>query len=110
MSESIKEPRLLNLYELIAGPLIAIIEAESQAAKTTLEYIEKVGFNAPASRSTENQMKVGKLRMAEFTYRKLDQNNKLTDFKVSVPILSLVPIPIIQINQAKISFSVIKFE
>jgi hypothetical protein len=106
MSETIKELTSLNLYELIAGPLMAIVQAETQAAKTTLEYIEKVGFVEPkASSSDAAGVKVGKLRMAEFTYKKADANGELTDFTASVPILSIVPIPAIQVKEANISFS-----
>jgi hypothetical protein len=106
LSEAIKELTSLNLYEIIAGPLIAIIEAEAQAAKTTLEYIEKVGFvEASSSEEKEGEIKVGKLRMAEFTYKKPDENGKLVEFTASVPVLSLVPVPAIQVKKAKVSFS-----
>jgi hypothetical protein len=107
MSEAIKELTSLNLYEIIAGPLMALVQAETQAAKTTLEYIEKVGF-IPASTTgkSTDEVKVGKVRMAEFNYRKADANGQLTDFTAALPVLSLVPIPAIQVKSATISFSV----
>lgn len=107
-NDVVKEFRSLPLHDIISGPLLAIIEAEAQAAKTSLDYIESVGFaQSPASQnSTEIAQKVGKLRMAEFTYKKQDENGQFAEFTASVPILSLVPIPMVQISKADISFSV----
>ena len=107
MSGTIKELSSLNLYEIVAGPLTAIVQADAQAAKTTLEYIETVGFIPTVNGDKKESLgKVGKLRMAEFSYRKADENGELADFNASVPVLALVPIPTIQVKQATISFSV----
>ncbi len=106
MSEAIKEMTSLNLYEIIAGPLMALVQAETQAAKTTLEYIEKVGFTPSTTGKTTDEIRVGKVRMAEFNYKKADANGQLADFTAAVPVLSLVPIPAIQVKSATISFSV----
>jgi hypothetical protein len=107
MSEAIKELTSLNLYEIVAGPLMALVQAEAQAAKTTLEFIEKVGFTPAATTGKiVDEFKVGKVRMAEFIYKKADANGQLADFTASVPVLSLVPIPAIQVKEATISFSV----
>ena len=48
---------------------------------------------------------MGRLRMAEFRYQKVDENGNLSDFTVSVPLLSLVPIPAIQIKEAKVGLT-----
>ncbi|OHD09054.1 MAG: hypothetical protein A2086_00245 [Spirochaetes bacterium GWD1_27_9] len=39
-----KEIQQLDLYQLISGPMTALIEAECQAAQATAEFIERVGF------------------------------------------------------------------
>lgn len=110
MSSAIQDIRSLPLFQIIGAPLLAIIQAEAQAAQTALEYIERVGFAIPEEEGTEESEKqpadIGKLRMAKFTYKKLDENGEVAEFSVSVPVLSLVPIPMIQIREARVEFSV----
>ena len=107
MSDAIHDIRSLPLYEIIGGPLLAIIQAEAKAAQTTLEYIESVGFtDVKKGNAQKAATDIGNLRMASFNYRKLDENGELAEFEVSVPVLSLVPIPAVQVRDAKIEFSV----
>jgi hypothetical protein len=107
MADVIRSIRSLPLYELISAPLVAMIQADAQAAKATLEFIETVGFVAPspAEGGTGEDGEASQLRMAEFRYQKLDENNEISEFVASVPVLSLLPVPAVQIKEAKISFS-----
>jgi hypothetical protein len=100
--------RSLQLHELLGATLIAIVRADAEAAKATLEFIQTVGFVTPESEGdeTETDLQAGQLRMAEFRYRKLDENNEISEFVASVPVLSLVPIPGLQIKDAKLSLAV----
>jgi hypothetical protein len=104
MSNGVKELRSLPLFEIIGAPLIAIVQAQAQAARATVEFIEQVGF-VQEEEGTDAETKVGALRMAEFSYTKLDENREPARFAARVPVLSLVPIPGIQVRQAKISFT-----
>jgi hypothetical protein len=104
MSNGVKELRSLPLFEIIGAPLIAIVQAQAQAARATVEFIEQVGF-VKEEEGTDAEPKVGALRMAEFSYTKLDENREPARFAAQVPVLSLVPIPGIQVRQAKISFT-----
>lgn len=102
MADVIQGIRSLPLHDLIGATLVAIIEADAQAAQATLEYIETVGFVAPSKPETgEDGIAAGALRMAEFKYRKLDENNEVSDFVASVPVLALVPIPALQVQDAR---------
>jgi hypothetical protein len=98
----IKELRSLPLHEIIGAPLAAIVQAQTQAARATVEFIEKVGFIAGQKPHTE--LDIGALRMAEFRYEKADETGATAEFTARVPVLSLVPIPGIQVKTARISF------
>ena len=97
----------LRLYELIGAPLVAIVEADAQAARATLDYISDVGFVTSESNELEGSEGPlpGRLRMAQFRYRKLDENNQAADFVAEVPLLSLVPIPALQVRDAKVKLA-----
>ena len=105
MASTIKALRSLPLFELIGAPMVAIVQAQSQAARATVEFIEQVGFNPPDEEAAASELDVGDLRMAEFRYRKADERGEQTDFVARVPVLSLVPIPGIQVKTAKVAFT-----
>jgi Protein of unknown function (DUF2589) len=100
--------RALKLHELLGATLVAVVQADALAAKATLEYIETVGFaEATESETDDSEAEAGgRLRMASFRYKKLDANNDVAEFVAEVPILSLVPIPTLQIKDATLSFAV----
>ncbi len=97
--------RALPLAELIGAPLAAIVRADALAARATLEYVEQVGF-VPRDAGEElpaGAAEAGHLRMAEFRYRKLDENQQESEFVASIPVLALVPIPSLQVKTARLS-------
>lgn len=122
----------IPLYQIIGAPLIAIVNAEVQAAQATVEFIEKIGFdllpqetesttsedqpqesattngdNQPQeSATTTGDNHYGRLRTVKFHYAKTGIGGKKIEFEVEVPLLSIVPIPAIQISDAKIEFAV----
>jgi len=105
MADTVFGIRSLRLYELLGAPLTAMIRADAEAAKTTLEYIETVGFEEGEPQTDEQPETESRLRMASFRYRKLDENNEYTEFETSVPLLSLVPIPALQIKEGKVKLT-----
>jgi hypothetical protein len=107
MANAVHGIRALPLHELIGAPLVAMIRADAQAARATVEFIEAVGLVPPeeVSEGRGDSTQAGSLRMASFRYKKLDENNEISEFVALVPVLSLVPVPAIQIKEAKISFS-----
>lgn len=106
MANGVQDLKSLPLADIIGAPVSAIVQAETQAARTAIEFIEKVGFqkdpNAPPDASA---LDAGQLRMVEFGYTKPDENGNPAQFTARIPLLALFPIPGIRVALAKIAFS-----
>lgn len=87
----------LQMDMLIGAPLTAAADASVQLANSTADFINKVGF--------DNE---GNVRKVAFGYQKLSMNedgtSNLDDLKVDVPILAIVPIPNLQVDEVNILF------
>jgi len=73
---------------LIGAPLDAAIEAQARAAKTTTDFITAVGFDAD-----------GKAKQVIFDY---NREGKIVT--LVVPLLTIIPIPYIQVDRIDINF------
>ncbi len=91
----------LSLYQLIGAPLHAIVDAEAQAAMTTRDFIRDVGFEAEA----EDGGDYGDLKMVSFQTKQQTPAGQKS-LKVQVPLLSMLPIPALQVKDAKLDFFV----
>lgn len=100
----------LSLYQLMGAPLQALVDAEAKAAYATAMFIKEVGFTKKEGDSKEKEGEseedFGDLRMVTFRHDKMDSNGNKRTFKVEVPLLSLVPIPALQIRDADLDFFV----
>src|ERR671919_2536179 len=111
MSRAVDELRQIPFDYLIGAPLKAAIEAQGLAAKTTIDFIEKVGFipedpdQDPFFLDEEEDVEGGRVRNVTFSYSKTDENNVATNVTLTVPILSIVPIPYIRIDEITIDFT-----
>ncbi|MCH5258037.1 MAG: DUF2589 domain-containing protein, partial [Lachnospiraceae bacterium] len=87
----------LRMDQLIGGPLSAAADASTQLANSTASFINKVGFDSN-----------GKARTVAFGYQKRSMNDdgtsNLDEMKVEVPMLAIVPIPNLQIDEVNILF------
>jgi hypothetical protein len=92
------------LYQIIGAPLLALVQAETQAAQATANFIQQVGFEH--KEDAEGKIEYGMLKVVTFRYRKTGVGGKEVDFVVEIPVLSIVPIPALQIREAKIDFAV----
>lgn len=101
MPRQIQENRSLNLYEVIGAPLLALVQAEAQSAQATAEFIERLGFDRSVT-SGENDL--GQLRMITFRYQKPGIDGTPEVFELNIPLLSLLPIPILQVRHADFEF------
>ena len=98
----------LNFESMIGGPLNAVIRAQAQSAQTSVDFIKSVGFDA-----SKDPDKADKPTMVSFTYEKpITEDNddgttttKQVPHKLSVPILTMLPIPFIRIEETKIDFN-----
>lgn len=106
MANGVQDLKSLPLQDIIGAPVSAIVQAETQASRTALQFIEKVGFvkaaDAPADASA---LDVGSLRMVEFGYTKPDENGDPAEYVARIPLLALFPIPGIRVKLAKIAFT-----
>lgn len=87
----------LNIQSLISGPLTAAADASISLARSTADFINDVGFDVN-----------GKIRTADFGYQRRtvneDGTSNLEEMKVAVPMLAIVPIPNLQIDEVNILF------
>lgn len=101
MSRATQELQSIPFRHLIGAPLTAVIQAQAQAAQTTIEFIERVGFVPDASDPT----KLGETRTVTFEYEKLSEDGSRTDMAMTVPVLAIVPIPFIRVESCEIDFT-----
>lgn len=87
----------LDMKQLIGGPLSAAADASTHLANSTADFINRVGFDAG-----------GKVRTVAFAYQKRSMNedgtSNLDEMKVDVPMLAIVPIPNLQVDEVNILF------
>ena len=114
MSRAVEELRQIPFSSLIGGPMTAAIEAQALAARSTIEFIQKVGFKVPTGgfeppdmlfADPANDADAGELRSVTFKYFKKDETGAVDDFQLSVPLLSIAPIPYLRIDEMTIDFS-----
>lgn len=91
----------MELRQLIAGPLIATVEADALSAQKYLDYLMHMAFDRYDPRTGET----GKLRTMTFTYDEQDLNGPQRR-SVSIPIVTLVPLPLLQVREADFDFGV----
>jgi len=97
-----------SLYQLLGAPLYALIEAETYAANATADFIERVGFEPPPTEGDEPSAPghLGKLRTLTFRQERRAEDGQGIAYRVEVPLLSLLPIPALQIKEADLEFYV----
>lgn len=87
----------LDMKQLIGGPLSAAADASVNLADSTADFINRVGFDAN-----------GRVRTVAFAYQKRSMNedgsSNLDEMKVAVPVLAIVPIPNLQVDEVNILF------
>ncbi len=101
----------LPFGNLIGAPMTSAIEAQSAAAQATVDFIEKVGFqhdpaNAsdPFFQNENSDAKFGNVRNVTFTYKKVNEEDEEVNATLTVPILTIVPIPFLRIEEMNIDF------
>ncbi len=111
MIDDIIELRNLPLEELISAPLNAVIKAQAQAAMTTVQFIEQVGFIRNSDdtsffdshdNSTANDYDV---RLAKLQIN-VDKDGKNTVTNDDLPFITLFNVPSFEIATFDWSFNV----
>lgn len=117
----------IDFESMLGGPLIAVVNAQAQAATTTVDFIKAVGFKPGETDQFGNQTTADPIYVT-FKYPKEiapfqaavaevrdDDGNVLTeakdsvpavyqDMELTVPILTMLPIPFIRVEDATIDF------
>lgn len=102
----------IDFAKIIGGPLDACVTAQSNAAISTVNFIQQVGF--------EKDGEENKLRMAEFKYKKHVPNPEYKneeeppnvdptieqDVEISVPFIALLNVPSFRIETCDVDFNV----
>ena len=94
---------VLSLSQLIGGPIHALVDAEAQSAMATARFIRNVGFR-PSDDGAPGDL--GDLQMARFTAKRRLENGGEEAFEVQIPMLSMLPIPALQIRDAELDYVV----
>lgn len=93
-TQLIEDLQAMPFGEMIGGPLSACVEAQEKAALTTVNFIRNVGFVKDKDNNpTDTVVNV------TFMYKR---ENKMVE--LTVPLLTIVPIPFIAIDTVNINF------
>ena len=101
----------LPFENIIGSPLDAAIKAQAMSANTTIAFIKEVGFRQntendklePLGGNTDSGF--GDIRYVNFAYEKKNPDGTTAKGGLKVPILTIVPIPMLRIEEMTIDFS-----
>ena len=97
-----KELAAIDFEDLIGGPLIAVINAQAKSAIATTNFIQSFAFKTGTGGTQE-------LQTVSFDFKQvLDSSlsGALTNLTtIKVPLLTIIPIPYIQIDSLTIDFN-----
>lgn len=94
---------ILPIELLLAAPLESVVRAQAMAARTTAEFVGEAGFET-------DKDGISRVRMVDFEYihprSDPDQpGNRIdTPVRVRVPVLSLLTIPNVTVDEATVEF------
>lgn len=101
-SISTSNSQVMELQQLIAGPLVSTIEADALSTKRYLDILQAIAF--------EDEVRDGKpvgrkLRTLSFSYTETNTDGHRQKI-VSIPLLTLVPLPLLQIQEADFDYDI----
>lgn len=83
----------MDMGQLVSAPLVAACDAQMQLARSTAGFIQQVGVDEQ-----------GKTRTASFLYQQETEGGERQEMKVEVPLLAVVPLPNLQIDEVGLTF------
>jgi hypothetical protein len=101
----------IDFKKMIGGPLQAAVDAQVASSLATVDFIQKVGFSQPLGSDGQPDLtKPRELVMVEFSHKRTDVDDKGTpvvkESFIKVPLLAMLPIPSLRIEQVIIDFNV----
>jgi Protein of unknown function (DUF2589) len=91
----------LGLGQLLGSLLSAVVEAQDQATRSSLGFVEDLAFIQDSDGTAAEE----RMRTVTLRYTKLNENQQPADFVLQIPLLALVSIPTLTIRQAKVAFT-----
>jgi hypothetical protein len=89
----------LPMEELIGAPLVAAANANRTMVMTNANFIQEVGL------LKDSEGKITGANMVDFAYKMQDKEGKVQDMSISVPLLAIVPLPALKVEEAEVTFS-----
>lgn len=96
----ISELNNIDFQKMIGGPLQAAVQAQVASSMATVNFIKEVGFE-----KDEDGVPTDKLVMADFSYKKTGINGADIITTVSVPLITIVTVPSLRIENIDIQFN-----
>jgi len=93
----------LDFQSMIGGPLMAVVKAQAQAAVTSVDFIKAICFDDDTNKPTMVTFEYSK--PVETTNADGSTSVEVKDFKLTVPFLTMLPIPFIRVEETTIDFN-----
>lgn len=98
----------IDFASMIGGPLVAVVNAQAQAAMSTVNFIKQIGFKPADNQQVDGQTS-GEPIYVKFEYSKdvvaADGSTAPETHELKVPMLTIVPIPCLRIEETTIDFN-----
>lgn len=101
-SISTSNSQVMELQQLIAGPLVSTIEADALSTKRYLDILQAIAFEDDVR---DGKLIGRKLRTLSFSYTETNADGNRQKV-VSIPLLTLVPLPLLQIQEADFDYDI----
>lgn len=99
-STEVISSHVLELHQLISAPLVATIDADTMVSRRYFEFLTEVAFE-----KKDESGHLGDLRTVSFSYEQHDINGT-TSKQVTIPVISLIPLPLLQVKDASFDFEI----
>ncbi|MBA2952887.1 DUF2589 domain-containing protein [Nocardioides sp. MAH-18] len=93
----VTDVRALGLGELLGSLLSAVVEGQTAATGSSLDFVQQVGLTGDPDHPSFTTVPI--------RYTKLDENQEPAQYELELPLLALVNIPTLTVKQARIAFT-----
>ncbi|TDQ17515.1 uncharacterized protein DUF2589 [Algoriphagus boseongensis] len=83
--------------------MAAVIQAEAIAARATADFIKEVGFTKETDAADPD---FGSIKNISFTYNRVNADGTSQMASITVPLLTIVPIPTLRVAEAEIELDI----
>ncbi len=91
-----------ELKSIFMAPLEAVIDADMSLSQKITDFIIRYGFDSEPGSDEKKETEIGRLKMVSFSYANASGNKQV----FSMPVLSLLQIPLLKIRDAEIDMEV----